>query len=471
MRGRPPRATPERPSDGAFAAPTSRRVASVADVGPHSGRLAAPLLGTLIALTVIGSSAVAVAIPVVRAELDLTISDAAWIFSVFSLCFAVSTATFGRVADLIGMRIPLVVGVCLMAAGSVLVGVAPTLPVLLAGRVVQGIGAGAVPVLVNGIVAAHWTGADRTRIFGSLMAVVAVVSGSGPVIGGAVEALLGWRWVFALPALGVLLIAPIARLAPTGRRHGNFDVVGALTATGLMAGLLALLQAPTAGRGVAAVGACLVVISAPAAVLRARARPHGFLPLEVVANAQIMRPAFAALALLASYFAMLLAAPELLAAARGWSPLQVGLALVPAAAAGAIASQVAGRIAPRVGRFQTAMIASAMGLGCAIVAALAPEHVVAVVLGVAGGSIGFGASQAVLVDHVTIVAPADVLGAALGVFNLIAFVGGSVGPAVVGGLSGLVGLPVAVAVVVVGPLGAIVLLSPRRQPAPVAGPG
>ncbi|CAN5917160.1 MDR family MFS transporter [soil metagenome] len=440
-------------------------------MGPHSERVAALLLGTLIALTVIGSSAVAVAIPVVRAELDLTVSDAAWIFAVFSLCFAVATATFGRIADLVGMRMPLVVGVCLMAAGSVLVGLAPTFPLLMVGRVVQGIGAGAVPVLVNGIVAAHWSGADRTRVFGSLMAVVAVVSGSGPVIGGGVEALLGWRWVFALPALGVLLIAPIARLAPAERRPGTFDVAGAVATAVVMGGLLALLQAPTAGAQVGIAGACLLVVGTPAMVRLARARPDGFLPRAVVANAELMRPAFAALVLLATYFAMLLAAPELLAEAKGWSPLQIGIALLPAAAAGAVASRVAGRIGPRIGRFRTAAVAAGVALCCVGVTALAPEHVGAVIVGVAGASMGFGASQAVLVDHVTIVAPADVQGAALGVFNLVAFLGGSIGPTIVGGLSGVVGLPTAVAVTIAGPLAAIALLGGARRSAPTVAAG
>lgn len=423
-----------------------------------SDRGAAALLGTLIALTVIGSSAVAVAIPVVRAELGVTVSEAAWIFSVFSLCFAVATATFGRVADIVGLRTPLVVGVCLMTAGSAVVGLAPSLPVLLAGRVVQGIGAGAVPVLVNGVVAARWDGAARTATFGSMLSVVAIVSGSGPVIGGAVEALLGWRWVFALPAVSIALVAPIARLAPSERGAGSFDVVGAVATSLVIAGVLAVLQAPSAGLAVGLVGAGLLLAGVPAAVLTARRRPDGFLPRAVVANGRIIRAAFASLLLLATYFALLLVVPELWAAERGWSPLRIGLTLLPAAAAGAVASRVAGRLAPRYGRWRTAgavAVVTLVGLG---VAAVAPDDVLAVVVGVAGASIGFAASQAVLVDDVSTVAPTPVRGAALGVFNMVTFVGGSLGPAVVGGLSGVVGLERAVPVTILGPVGALVLL-------------
>jgi MFS family permease len=431
-----------------------------------AARHAAVLLGMLIALTIIGSSAVTVAVPVVRADLGLDVSSAAWIFAVFSLCFAVATAVFGRIADLAGLRTPLVVGVVLMAVGSAIVGLAPSLPIILAGRVVQGIGSGAVPVLANGIVAARWDGPARSALFGTLMAVVSVVSGSGPVIGGTVEAVLGWRWVFALPALGLLLIVPIARLAPTERHGGELDVPGVAATSLAIAGLVGLIQAPTAGAGVGVIGLVLLVLGVPLAAMRVRARPNGFLPLAVLRDGQIMRAAVAGMTLLAAYFAMLLAAPELLAATRGWRPLQVGIVLLPAAIAGAAAARYAGRVGPRIGHFRTARTAATAALTGLVVGALAPTSVPAIVLGLAGTAIGFGAAQAVLVDRVSAITPPAMLGAALGVFNLVVFVGGSLGTALVGGLSGVVGLPPSLAVMALLPVVAIVVL--RRAGAAAA---
>jgi MFS family permease len=409
---------------------------------------------------------VTVAVPVVRADLGLDVSSAAWIFAVFSLCFAVATAVFGRIADLAGLRTPLVVGVVLMAVGSAIVGLAPSLPIILAGRVVQGIGSGAVPVLANGIVAARWDGPARSALFGTLMAVVSVVSGSGPVIGGTVEAVLGWRWVFALPALGLLLIVPIARLAPTERHGGELDVPGVAATSLAIAGLVGLIQAPTAGAGVGVIGLVLLVLGVPLAAMRVRARPNGFLPLAVLRDGQIMRAAVAGMTLLAAYFAMLLAAPELLAATRGWRPLQVGIVLLPAAIAGAAAARYAGRVGPRIGHFRTARTAATAALTGLVVGALAPTSVPAIVLGLAGTAIGFGAAQAVLVDRVSAITPPAMLGAALGVFNLVVFVGGSLGTALVGGLSGVVGLPPSLAVMALLPVVAIVVL--RRAGAATA---
>jgi DHA2 family metal-tetracycline-proton antiporter-like MFS transporter len=167
--------------------------------------------------------------------------------------------------------------------------------------------------------------------------------------------------------------------------------------------------------------------------------------------------------LLAAYFAMMLAAPELLADTRGWAPVQIGLALLPAALAGAVASRWAGRVGPRVGHFRTARAAASAGVVGLGVGALAPASTVAVVVAVAGAAIGFAASQAVLVDRVSSATPPDTLGAALGVYNLVVFIGGSIGTALVGGLSGTIGLPASLAVMVAFPLTAILVLHRGAQ--------
>jgi predicted MFS family arabinose efflux permease len=280
--------------------------------------------------------------------------------------------------------------------------------------------------------------------------------------------------VFALPALGLLLIVPIARLAPTERHGGELDVPGVIATSLAIAGLLGLIQAPTAGLRVGVVGLVLLAIGVPLAAMRVRARPRGFLPLAVLRNREIMRAGFAGLTLLAAYFAMLLAAPELLAASRGWRPLQIGMALLPAAIMGAAASRLAGYFGPRIGHFRTARAAATAALIGLAVGALVSASAVAIVLGLAGTAIAFGASQTVLIDRVSIVTPPDMLGASLGVFNLVVFVGGSVGTALVGGLSGVLGVAPSLAVLALLPLIALAVLRPVRVPSTpdvLAGPG
>ncbi len=420
---------------------------------PAAGRdRVVSLLGVLVALTVVGSSAVAVALPVVEAELGLDTSGSAWVFAAFALTFAISAALFGRVADLVGLRRPLIVGVALMSLGSVLVAMAWSFPAIVAGRLVQGVGAGAVPVISNGIIAARYEGAARTRALGRTIAIVSIVSGSGPLIGGTVTQLLGWRWCFALPALGIALVPWIAPAAPARGTGGAPDLRGAALTTAAVGGLVLLLQAPTAGAAVAIAGALALGLAGALLARHVPRHPDGFLPTAVVGDRRVLLAGLTGAALLAAYIAVLFAVPQLLVDSLGLTPIQIGLVLLPAAIFGYVMARVsAGRVA-RTGHFrlaQGAALFSAAGVG---LTALSGGRPVLAALGMAGAAAGFAIGQVVMVDAVSGFVPEQVRGVALGVYNLMFFAGSAAGAAAIGGLSGLLALPATLACLLVLPL-------------------
>lgn len=440
-----------------------------------SVRRVAALLGLLVALTVVGSSAVAVALPDVAADLSLDTAGTAWVLACFSLSFAVTTAVFGRLADARGLRLPLRVGVTLFAAGSLTAAMAWSFPVLIAGRLLQGAGAGAVPVLALGIVAARFQGTARSQALGGLTAVVSVVSGSGPLIGGAITELVSWRAVLALPAIALLIAEPVARLAPArpvgdapagdpARRRG-VDVRGALLVSATVTAVTLLLQSPATGLGLRATGVAggAAAVGVAAVLRHVRRRPAGFLPAAVVGDPAFRRCAFGGLSLLAAYLGMLLAVPLLLADGQGWRPLQIGLALLPAAALGAVTASSVGALIVRVGRARLASglaVSSAAGL---LVAAAAPGTPLLLVAGMCLVVAGFAGGQVALLDGVAAVVTEEHRGVALGVFNLVFFSGGAVGAAAVGGLAGLVSLPGALACLAVLPaVGALAIRGTPR---------
>jgi hypothetical protein len=117
------------------------------------------------------------------------------------------------------------------------------------------------------------------------------------------------------------------------------------------------MQSPSTGVVTAAVGAGLLVLGVPAVVAHVRARPGGFLPREIIVNGTVLRSAFAAAAIPASWFALLLGVP-LAAASWGWSPLRTGLLLVPSAVVGLGAARLARTVLGRVGARR------AIGLAC-----------------------------------------------------------------------------------------------------------
>ena len=454
--------------------------ASEADVAHVGLARVAAVLGSLVALTVIGSSAVAVALPEVGRELGLSTGGRAWVLALFSLSFSVSTAVFGRAGDLLGLRTPLLAGGGLLVVGSLLAAAAPSGELLLAARVVQGAGAGAVPVLVTGVVAAVVPEARRGAAFGAISAVVTVISGCGPLVGGALTAAVSWRAVVGVPALALLLLLPAARLAPREPSDADASVdVPGLVLVGLVAsGVVVALQASATGLGapVAVATAAAAVVGLVVLVVRHR-RHQGRDDAEVFPDPRVVgEPVFlllaaAAFPLLAAYLGLLFAVPEVLGVERGWSPLAIGLALLPAAAVGATASRVLGERAADVGRLRMVTLLallSAVGLACGAAGAGAGAPVL-LVAGFACVSAAFGAGQAALLDALPLVVPPERVGTAFGVFNLVFFTGGAVGAAWAGGLETVVGLPAALASLAVLPVvGALLAVLARRR-VPAAG--
>ena len=432
------------------------------------------LLGTLVSLTVIGSSAVAVALPQVRADLSLDQPGTAWVLAVFSLAFSVTTAIFGRLADIKGLRLPLRIGVSLFAAGSIAAAMAGSFPMLIAGRILQGAGAGAVPVLALGVLTARYEGVARGRALGALTAVVSIVSGSGPLIGGGITELLGWRYVLAVPALALIVLEPVARLAPaTGVVQGRIDWPGAAQIAAVTTGVVLLLQSPATRPGpvLLAMSVLLAVGGGVALARHVRQRPHGFLPYSLVTNRDFVLSSFAGLTLLAAYLGMILALPLILTDGEGWRPLHIGIAMLPAALTGAIVSRIVGGTAERLGRYRVVMWLAAGSAAGLLLGAATHTNPALLIGGFAAVVAGFAGGQVALIDGIPGLVTEDVRGVALGVFNLVFFTGGAVGSAAVGGLGGALSLPAALAVLALLPAaGAIAAIIVGRRAVPALEP-
>ena len=408
---------------------------------PTDAARVALLVGLLFGLAGMGSAAVAVTLPALAADLGLSTGGASWIISLYALMLAVATAVYGRVADLAGIRLPLLVGVGLMAASALLGALAPSYEVLLAARLLQGAGAAAVPVLGMAIVSARYDGEVRTAALGRVAGTAAAVSALGPLAGGLAEQALSWRVVVALPALGLLVVPALWRALPTQGTGARLDVLGAVLVAGTASGLVLLVQSPASGVVVAVVGAVLVSLGVPAAAARVRRRPEGFLPHAVVREPIVVRSALAASAVPAAWFALLIAVPAVLAL-RGWTPLMVGLALVPSAVTGFLAPGLAGPLLVRLGPTRSLVVSGLTAALALVLAAAGAAAGAAVVLvsAVVLTTLAFGLGQPALMAAVGGAVPADVRGVALGIATLVFLVGGGVGSAVVGGIGEVVGV-------------------------------
>jgi MFS family permease len=428
---------------------------------PTSAALA---LGTLWGLAAMGTSAASVVLGDLQADLGLGVSDVAWVLTIFALTFAAATPVFGRLADAVGPRQPYVFGVVLLSTGALISALAPSLEVLLAGRAVQGIGAGSIPVLSSAILSLRFAGPDRTVAFGRVNSAVVVLASFGPIIGGVLGTIGGWRLPFALSLLALAMLPVTYRLAPRGGTGESIDIVGAALVAGTAASGLVLVQTLSSAGPVTLVAACSVPLLGWLVVRRVRRHPTGFLPAELAGNRTLLRLSAAAAAMPVVYFAALIVLPLDLSQ-RGWGPLANGLLLLPGAVIGSTISFHSARAVQRWGRIGTAQ----RGLGIAFLGALGVAavgiHPALAGAGFIGLAAGYALAQPTLVGQVSVAVPEHLRGGALGIFNLIFFIGAGLGAAIVGGLSGPLGLRGALLVTAVAPLiGALLLRRPRTAP-------
>jgi len=424
------------------------------------------LLGLLFGLAGMGSSSAAVTLPLLGPDLGVGAGLAAWTISLYVLMLAVTTALYGRISDLVGVRAPLLAGLVLMSVGALIAALAPTFPVLLGARVLQGAGAAAVPTLGVAILSARYSGAVRGLAFGRLAGTAAAVSCLGPLVGGAVEAVAGWRAVMALPILGALVVPFLWKALSTGGSGARLDIVGAILVALTASGLVLLVQSPSTGLLVASLGAVFLIVGVPAVRHSVRRRPDGFLPVEVIRNSVVVRSAVGAAAVPASWFAMLIALPAVLLS-TGWEAWEVGLAMVPSAAVALFVPRITGPMLTRIGPGRSLAVAGTVAAGALLVAAAgaflvsAPILVVGIVLVTFAFGLGQPALSAVVGDAVH----EDVRGVALGVSTLLFLVGGSIGSAVVAGLSGPLGMAGALLMLALLPVLGLVVLAPTLRPA------
>ena len=165
--------------------------------------------GLVFAVTLVAFEALAIAtiLPVVSRHLgDLRLYG--WVFSAFLLSSLIGIVLAGTLADRVPLGRPMLAGLILFALGLAIGGTAPSMAVLVAGRAVQGLGAGVVPAVAYVAISRGYPDACRPRMFAVLSTAWVVPGLVGPAIAALVAAAVGWRWVF----LGLLPLVAVAGL-------------------------------------------------------------------------------------------------------------------------------------------------------------------------------------------------------------------------------------------------------------------
>ncbi len=228
-------------------------VTSPAAVEPGRRRwLGLVVISLGVALIIVDSTIVNVAIPSIIADIGLTSTQAQWVQEIYILIFAALLLVSGRLADTYGRRRFFAIGVVVFAAASVLAALAQTPETLIAARAVQGLGGAMMLPTSLSLLNANFRGRDRGTAFGIWGATIGGTAALGPLLGGWLTTDFSWRWAFGIniPA-GLVVLAGLFWLVPESREphtRRGVDVGGAvLSAIGFGALVFGLIEGRTYG--------------------------------------------------------------------------------------------------------------------------------------------------------------------------------------------------------------------------------
>ncbi|MGS2617862.1 MFS transporter [Micromonospora sp. LZ34] len=392
-------------------------------------------------MVILDSSIVNVALPSVREDLGFTPTGLAWVVNGYLLTFAGFMLLGGRTTDLFGHRRMLVAGLVLFSASSLVAGLATAPEVLVAARVVQGMGAAMLAPATLAVINTSFTEAHaRARAFGAWSACGGVGGMAGALAGGVLTTGLSWRWVFLInvPIGAVLIVVAMMSLAGTRTgRQESLDLVGAVTGT---AGLAALVygvmhSADHGWTSVRVVGPALasLLLLVVFTVVEARFAAQPMVPLRLfkirgVAVGNGMLLLFGGIAIAMWYFTSLF-----LQNALGFSALQAGLGQTPAAVMFMMIARWASALLPRTGVRRLVLAGSACflaGFGWLSLADADSDYVTSMLGPTLIIAVGIGLTFPTLMAAATADVAAGDAGTIGGLASTASQVGGSVGLAV-----------------------------------------
>jgi EmrB/QacA subfamily drug resistance transporter len=359
------------------------------------------------ALVALDSTIIATAVPSIVDDLG-GFSQFPWLFSIYLLAQAVSTPIYGRLSDVLGRKPVLVVGIGLFLLGSILCGVAWSMPVLIVSRAVQGLGAGAVLPMSQTIAGDVYTVAERAKVQGYLASVWGISAVVGPTLGGVFSEYVSWRWIFwvniplSLVAVVVLMKTFSEKVE---RTRGAIDYAGAaLLSTGCGLLILGLLEGGEAWSwisvpsAVALVGGAALLVGFVAVERRV---PAPILPLWVFTRRVLLTSSLSAVTVGAVVLGLTSYVPTFAQGSLGAGPIVAGFTLAMLTVGWPLAASLSGRLYLRVGFRATAMLGSAfvvLGTGLVVVAAASEVGLLALAAScfVVGAGLGLVASPTLI---------------------------------------------------------------------------
>jgi EmrB/QacA subfamily drug resistance transporter len=393
-------------------------------------------------MIVLDSTIVNVALPSIREDLGFSQTSLAWVVNAYLLTFGGFLLLSGRLGDIYGHRRLFLIGIALFTVASVACGVSTTPGLLVAARAVQGFGGAVVSAVALSLMMNLFTEqADRAKAMGISGFVMSGGGSLGVLLGGVLTDTLNWHWIFLVNVpIGVAVIILTLKLLPGAHGSaagGRLDVAGAVTVTAsLMLAVYAIVNGNdtgwTSGQTLGLLGAAVALLAA-FIVIEARVRSP-LIPLALFKLRNIVVANTVGILWAAAMFAWFFISALYLQLVLGYSPLEVGLAFLPAnLIMGAFSIGLSAKLVMRFGfriPLATGLLVAAAGLVLFARAPVDGSFVVDVLPSMILLGVGAGmAFNPVLLAAMSDVDPSE-SGLASGVVNTAFRMGGALGLAV-----------------------------------------
>jgi EmrB/QacA subfamily drug resistance transporter len=406
------------------------------------GAITLVLLCAVQFLDIADSAIVNVALPSIQRDLGFSQQNLQWVASGYILTYGGFLLLGGRLGDLLGRRRLLLTGLAVFAVSSLTAGLANSAGLLVAARLVQGVGAAFMaPAALSALTTSFREGKDGNTALGAWGAVSGMAAAAGVFLGGVLSQGPGWRWVFFVnpPVCAAVAAGTLALLA---KDHGGrtsraaFDSQGAVLVTGGMLLLVySLVRAPIAGWGslqtiITLSGSAILLIAFAGNELRSR---FPLVPFAILRVKGLVAADLTQLIAFAGFFSMFFYATLYMQEILHYSPLKAGAAYLPITAGFAVAGGLASQLVTRIGT-RPVVVAGCLIAGAGIYwvsrVPLHGSYVSDLLPGFVVLSLGAGSVFVSVTAAANVGVPSDKAGLAAGLLNSSQQIGSALGLAV-----------------------------------------
>ncbi|MFE8699363.1 MFS transporter [Cytobacillus sp. FJAT-54145] len=379
-------------------------------------------------LVVMNTTMFNVALPTILAELSLTSVTASWIVSGYSIVFAISTLAFSRLSDYIPIARLLLTGLMILGIASIVGFFSNSFYLLLSARILQAVGAGAVPGLAMVLAGRYIPLSRRGKAMALIASAASLGFGIGPVIGGAITQYLGWNYLFTVTGFVLFSTPFFKKLLPQEEiKNINFDLLGLILTACSVTSLLLFLSTFS----FTMLFSSVLIIAVTWLHIHKREQP--FLQPQLLKNSQYIKLLFIGMTAFITHFSALFLMPIILTDVYQKEPAEVGLIIFPGAILSAITAPYIGSQIDRLGNGRVIITAQLFlfisTLAFAFLSTLSTYFILFTYMFM---SIGFSALTSSISNEVTRILPKDDIGSGMGMAQLTQFFGGAFGVTITG---------------------------------------